>query len=273
MDENFAYDENQRKVRELFETAEVRSALEEFAQAHKELHRLWRFDSEHLIPKLGPMFASKSGKELAALILRTHSNIESLLSFDQVRHFQAVAILTRTILELGIDVRLSRGFQDSADRMSCFSELEHLRVTRRLIRIATEQNLLDTPEIKRMTNAMHNSKDEILAKAARLWPKFPDPFKLKHWSGMNLERRALLAGRPFNKIYTLSHIQMSWWNHGGTTGILELTPSTLANDCTRNFSSATELYKTVLQDSIHTLALPHNYPELANQFVELCGDS
>jgi hypothetical protein len=214
MNENFAYDENQRKVREVFETAAVSSALEEFAQAHKELHRLWRFDSEHIIPKLGPMFASEVGKQLAALILRAHSNVESLLSFDQVRHFQAVAILTRTILELSIDVRLSRGFQDFADRLTCFSELEHLRVTRRLLRIATEQNLCDIPEIKMMANAMHDSKDEILAKAAELWPNFPDPFKLKHWSGMNLERRALLAGQPFNKIYTLSHIQMSWWNHG-----------------------------------------------------------
>jgi len=99
MNEEFTYERNKKNVGELFETPEVRSALADFSEMHDRLSRFWKFDSNQLIPKLGPMFASESGRGLAALILRTHSNVESLLSFEQVKHFQAIAMLARTILE------------------------------------------------------------------------------------------------------------------------------------------------------------------------------
>jgi hypothetical protein len=260
MNDTVSYDENKKKVARLFETPAVQSALVDFREIQNRLHRLWEFDSEHLIPKFGPLFASQDGRGLAALLLRTHSNVESLLCFKDVKHFQAIAILARTILELSVDIRLSQGSEEFANRLYWFSRLEHLRVCRRLKRIAADNGFLDAPEMTTMLSAMENASDEILAKAAALWPNFSDPFKIKHWSGLNLEQRASLAGHPFSRVYALWHIQMSWLNHGGTTGILELTPVALATDCTRNLSIVVELYETVLQQSATLFGLNQKIP-------------
>jgi hypothetical protein len=259
--EEFNYGVNKQKVRSIFETAEVRDALEKFLHAHANLHRLWHFDSERVIPELARLFAAKDRDGLAVLILRTNTSVASLLCFDQVKHFQAIATLARTVLELSTDIQLSDCFSDFENRLHWFSKLEHLRLCRRLRRIATDQGFLQVPDISQMICTIDSSEREILDKAAAIWPNVPDPFKLKHWSGKNLEQRTLLAGHPFDGIYALSHIQMSWFNHGGTTGILELTAEALASDCERNFLTVIQLYRTVLAHSITTLNLAEEIPQ------------
>jgi hypothetical protein len=61
------------------------------------------------------------------------ANVETLLSLKNVRDFQAVAMLARTLFELAVEIRLINAFSDSVPKILAFTEVEKLRAAKRIV--------------------------------------------------------------------------------------------------------------------------------------------
>src|SRR5271170_6888389 len=64
---------------------------------------------------------------------RTVANIASLLVLNNRQHFQAISMITRSLFELAVDVRLIEKVTDSIPKMITYVEVEKLRRARRII--------------------------------------------------------------------------------------------------------------------------------------------
>ena len=91
-----------------------------------------------------------------------------------------------------------------------------------------------------------NRADEIDKKAKTFWPgkKITD---LRHWSGLNLERRVVSLDFEMQQIYKVLYKLMSWNVHPGTMGHLNVSRDALAQSTVASFDIARTQYSRVLR--------------------------
>ena len=178
-----------------------------------------------------------------ALYLRSQRNIDTLLTLTNVAHFQAIAMVSRAIFELCMDVELLGKTPDGDLRLRVYKSLELLRAARSLVRLEDEQSSHHPPSERRRYIA--EAGPYVEAEARILWPgrKLSD---IKHWSGMNAFERAQALGPETKAMYIHSHQQFSWYAHGGVQGTLDATVEHFPRLCGIALSSAVVCYSRIL---------------------------
>ena len=159
-----------------------------------------------------------------ATYYRTAGIIDSLLLLDNPRHFQAAAMLARSLFELAVDIKLADKVPNSWAKMIFFVDVEKLRSARKMIEFA-KSNPGRTVDVSLQAEFVTKNEKRIEHNHGTLWPPKKPSTKLpqlKHWSGLDLSERAKLLGDPFDEMYNFQYPRLSWYSHAGLTGVINL---------------------------------------------------
>lgn len=173
---------------------------------------------------------------------RAAINIELLLTLTDTKQFQAIAMLSRSVFESAVELRLITAVPDAVNKIRVFTEVEKLRAAKKIVAFKKvhpdAKVLIETYEEFIATN-----EQGILQEQNRTWP---GAGKIPHWSLMNLAARVDSLGAPFNELYQVSYAQLSWYVHSGTVGVVNLNPATFALLVGVCFTIALESYLQIL---------------------------
>ncbi len=192
-----------------------------------------------------------------ATYYRTAGNIDSLLALNSPKHFQAAAMLARSLFELAVDIKLIDKIPGSSLKMIFFVEIEKLRSARKIIDFA-KSNPGRTFDISLQTEFVAKNEARIEHNQKTLWPlRKPKakPSDLKHWSGKNLSQRAALLGDPFDEMYNSQYPRLSWYVHSGLTGVLNLPSDFFPMVHGYALSLCISCYSQILESVIHELKI------------------
>jgi hypothetical protein len=187
---------------------------------------------------------------------RAVDNVNSMLELSDVRHFQTIANLARTMLELAADAHLLNTIPNSVEKLLYFNRLEKLRAARGILKYESTHTLsvpLNSSPYKAFV-AMQGQ--QIEQDGATLWPnlkKLPD---LKHWTGLSLDQRAKQVGQPLEEIYQLYNRMLSWYVHSGGSGVMGLPPETFPAICTLGYRVAALTFEEVILQVAKEFKLP-----------------
>jgi hypothetical protein len=180
------------------------------------------------------------------IYIRAKANIESLLSLRYAKDFQAIAMITRSLFELAVDLTLIKQIPDAIIKIAVFSEIEKLRAAKMIVAYKTSH---PTIAVDTAVHALfvQNNAARIDAERKKHWGANA---KLKHWSGLSLRERAARLGGPFEEMYEVKYAQLSWYTHAaGLTGF-DLKASSFVKLATTHHYLAVQLYKIVLRTII-----------------------
>jgi hypothetical protein len=205
------------------------------------------FDKKEIQPVMsGLLGETDRDRCFKGIYQRTKANVESMLSLRYAKDFQAIAMITRSLFELAVDIRLIEQIPDAIVKIAAFSEVEKLRAARRIIayKTAHPDAAIDTTVV---TLFIRNEEERIKTERERLWDVGAE---VKHWSGMSLRDRSAMLGNPFDEAYKLKYAQLSWYTHAaGLTGF-DLKTSSYEKLATTHHYLAIQMYKVVLRTII-----------------------
>jgi hypothetical protein len=176
------------------------------------------FAQEVMMPVLKTLL-SPTPQEIAVrdTYYKMHLHLKSVLALNKLEHFQALALLTRSLFELLLDIcilaRDTTG--DAVNRYDAFPEIERYRVAELLIKFSNKnpQSLRMDITPQRAFHAeparTHRIANAITGSSGKR--KYPD-----HWTGKNVRERAIAVGEE--TMYVEVYPQMSWFVHAGPAG-------------------------------------------------------
>jgi hypothetical protein len=133
-----------------------------------------------------------------------------------VKDFQAIAMITRGLFELAVDMKLIKQIPVAVLKITTFSEVEKLRAAKMIVTFTT----VHQPEsVDATVQALFikNNESTIEAQRKAVWG---EKAKVSHWSGMSLRKRAALLKEPFEEMYEVKYPQLSWYTHAsGSHGV------------------------------------------------------
>jgi|HubBroStandDraft_1064217.scaffolds.fasta_scaffold70302_2 hypothetical protein len=176
------------------------------------------------------------------IYLRVKANVESLLSLRYAKDFQAIAMVTRSLFELAVDMKLIKQIPDAVLKIGAFSEVEKLRAARMIVAFkATHPSASVDATVHDLF--IKNNAARIEAKRKTVWGARA---KVSHWSGLSLKDRVALLKEPFEEMYEVRYPQMSWYTHAaGLTGF-DLKASSFEALASNHHYLAAQLYKLLL---------------------------
>ena len=227
---------------------------------HQEVQRTYavvkslsQFDQSEVRGILTSLIGDKTAEEICHLscYFRAVANIESLLTLENVRDFQATAMLARSLFEIAVDLRLLTLFPDGAEKMIVFADVEKLRSARKVARFESEHPG-SVPEVQLYRDAILAHADEIEAHAKRLWPE-THIHKIRHWAQIDMDQRTQRLKSPFDQFYAVRYPQLSWFVHSGLTGVVNFHPKAYSLISGLALLLAAESYMLLLSDVIKVM--------------------
>ena len=237
--------------------ADARGAAERFFGS---LTSVGKFDEIEVRGVMGGVLhATVRESCFLAIYFRTVANVESLKLLNSDKHFQAISMIARNLFELAIDIVLIGKIPDAILKMTEYPDVEKLKCAKKIVaykKLHPDIGIDDT--IYQQFIANHAGR--IARQHAALWPSSESPGKgrpIKHWSGMDLKKRADMLGSPFDRIYEVNQPQWSWQVHSGITGIANLKKETFTALAGGALNSCGDFYETILSAVIDEFQL-HN---------------
>ena len=173
---------------------------------------------------------------------RIIGNVETLLRMDKSKDFQAIAMLSRALFELAVDIRLLEVISDGWGKMIAFVDLDKLRLAEKIVQFKT-----DNPNVDVRTEVYQNfitkNSARILGQKKSLWPGKGRP---RHWSNLDLAKRTEKVKAPFDQMYAEDYARISWYAHPGLTGILNVPAIAFIHLCAYAFHLAARAYAEAL---------------------------
>lgn len=177
------------------------------------------------------------------IYLRAKANVESMLSLRYAKDFQAIAMITRSLFELAVDIKLIEQMPDAIVKIAAFSEVEKLRAAKMIVAFKSAHSaaVVDStvPE-----SFIKNNATSIETERKSLWGV---KAKVSHWSGKSLKERVALLKEPFEEVYEVKYPELSWYTHAaGLTGF-DLKPSSYEKLASTHHYLAAQMYKILLR--------------------------
>jgi hypothetical protein len=201
------------------------------------------FDKESVGPVVSTIVLKTNRDTLVSTIYqRVRMNVESLLNLRTVRDFQAIAMVTRSLFELAIDMKLIDVVSDAVEKVGAFTDVEKIRAARKIVAYKAAN-----PTSK--TNAtvhqgfIKSNESRVAVEQAKLWPGVK---KIEHWSGLNLKQRVALLKMPYEEIYEVRYPQLSWYSHSAGVSGFTLKASSFELLAGSHFQLAGEFYMMTL---------------------------
>lgn len=162
------------------------------------------------------------------LYSRLYLNLKTLVKLNHNSHFQAHAILTRTILEILVDIEmLSRDKTDtSINRFHAYTEIQKYKSAINIIndsksnvKIKRYFVLIKVSQLKKFARRP-KKEEEMEALIKTNWAlNLKEGLRLKHWSGQpNLKDRMKSISPKYHCAYLELYPMLSWYTHSGSAG-------------------------------------------------------
>ena len=173
---------------------------------------------------------------------RAIGNVETLISIQNSKGFQAIAMLSRALFELAVDIRLLNLVEHGSMKMLVFVEVEKLRCARKIVKFKAANPTISFNAL--VYEAFINANEKsINGKHAILWP---EQKHVEHWSGMRMKARVALLKAPFDEIYEINYPMLSWYVHSGLTGVVNLKAEAFVNFSAQAFKLAADAYWEII---------------------------
>jgi hypothetical protein len=243
--------------------AEARKHVDLFFAVLKSLDDFGRMEVKGVINNL--IAPSPRDECFVGLYYRVRSNVSSLLTLRSVDHFQALAMLARSIFELAADVRLIDLIPNSVVKIDIYGRLEKLRAAEQLIKHEDERGLSSSVSSKPRRDFAQAERQGIKAAVAAVWT--PEELKrgLKHWSALRLPDRVKMLDAQFQEVYAAFYSGLSWNVHAGLTGVVNLKPETFLSMCVQALDLSRRFYQDVLEAIIKEFRLAHHDPKILDK--------
>ena len=146
---------------------------------------------------------------------RAAINVELLLTLRDTRHFQAIALLARSVFELAVEIKLISLYSDAGEKIDALTRIEKLRYSKKIVEFKKAH-----PDIPVATKSNQEfvaaNERSITDEQAAIWPGAKE---VTHWMMKKLPRRVELLGDPFHKMYEIYYAPLSWYSHAGVVGV------------------------------------------------------
>jgi Family of unknown function (DUF5677) len=183
-------------------------------------------------------------------------NVRSIITLNNVAHFQAVAMLARSLFELAVEIRLIDVIAGSVIKMIVFQKLEKLKAALKTSEFASTHTLQFPTDLTPYHQFINSQQAGILAAATSLWGSM----KVTHWSQKDLYQRTELLGEPFEEVYQSLYKQLSWHAHAGMAGAMntkpEAFPYLFGVSCQIAALSYEEILSTVIKEFKQSNVMP-----------------
>jgi hypothetical protein len=176
---------------------------------------------------------------------RSVNNVNSMLDLADVRHFQTIANLARTMLELAADAHLLKSIPNSVEKLLFFNRLEKLRAAKGILNYESTHTLSMPLNSTPYKAFVATQEQQIEQDGAALWPNLKLR-NLKHWTGLTLDKRTKEVGQPLEEIYELYNRMLSWYVHSGGSGVMGLPPQTFPAICSLGYRVAALTFEEVI---------------------------
>jgi len=194
----------------------VKKAIETTKVFYQKVIDLEHFDREFVLGVTTTLLGLKEEEKCFLVPYnRAILDIRSIIALNRADHFQAVAMLARSIFEHAAEIKLIATKPDAWIRMIAFERLEKLKAAEKAIEFAAGHNLQFPHDLKPYEDFIKNNGLSIESVAKTLF----GTTKLTHWSQMNVADRAKQLGAPFEEIYESLYKILSWNVHGGLAGV------------------------------------------------------
>jgi hypothetical protein len=194
---------------------------------------------------------------------RAAINIEHLLTLTDLRQFQTITMIARSVLETAVEMRLMTTDPDFVPKIRLFIESEKLRSAQRVVAFKAK-----TPTAKVETTPyvqyIAANEQRIIQEKASMWP---GASRVSHWSLMSMEARCKKLGLAFEELYEVHYAQMSWYVHSGVTGVANATGDTLSLLCGVAFDLVMRCYAIILELVINEFKIYHVDEHLKDKLV------
>jgi hypothetical protein len=187
-----------------------------------------------------------------ATYYRTAGMIESFLRLDSPKHFQAAAMLARSLFELAVDIKLAHKVPLGFLKMVFFVDVEKLHRARQMVEFAGAHPDRGV-DVASQTDFVKKNAASINANRQVLWPPQKTgskPRPLRHWSELHLSGRVEVLGEPFDEMYKFQYPRLSWYVHDGLTGVVNLPAETFPNVSGYAASLVITCYTLILESVI-----------------------
>lgn len=183
---------------------EAQVHLERFYGALRNLNDLELRDFRNVIT--GVLRPTPREKILTVNYHRAAIDVGMLLSIKDTRQVQAVAMLARAVFELSVEIKLINLHADAANKVDVFTRVEKLRAAKKVVAFkeAHPQVHFHFETQQKFIRAYGQS---IQAERLATWPGRD---RVKHWTLKSLANRAKDLGDPFDRIYEVHYLQLSW---------------------------------------------------------------
>lgn len=235
------------------------SNTDRFYTEVKSLHEFDKLEVRCVVDTL----LSKTEEETCylATYIRTISNVESLLALKGSKDVQAIAMISRALFELAVDLRLLEATPAGWIRMIAHSDVQKLRVAKRIIEFKNAN-----PDVRTDLSVYQKHIDQNSTRVAALqksiWPNIKSP---KHWSGMNLADRCTALKSPFDQIYAEDYARLSWYVHPGLAGITHVPHAAFIHVCGYAYHLSARAYEQALLTVIRIFKLSKGNRDIENR--------
>jgi hypothetical protein len=192
---------------------------------------------------------------------RGGANVQTLLSLKSAKDLQAIAMLSRLLFELAVDVRLIYEIPDAVRKIQAFSDVEKLRAATKIVRFKVANPSATVSDSIHAGFIASNAK-RIQTEQAALWPGLK---KVEHWSGERLPQRVARLEARLKEIYEVEYPELSWYAHSGLTGFVDLKPPTFNMLAAKQFKLAAESYEILLTAIIRETEIEKTDPRIKNK--------
>jgi hypothetical protein len=225
--------------------------MQDVARFQGVLRSLQEFDNIEVLPLVKGLISPTDREHcFIAGYYRMVANSRTLLLFNDMTHFQGIAMVARCMFELSVDIELIDHVADAIEKIYAFSDAERLRSARDVVALASAGKTSDDVSHEK---AFIASKGASIDKRCHaLWP---NTRRVTHWSEMNLRDRAKRLGPPFEEMYETRYAQLSWHTHPGLAGVINLDASVFPVMCGLAFKIAFDSYAAAIRRIVRELKI------------------
>lgn len=185
---------------------------------YKELHELHTGSLKHILPQLNEKLQNEeqNAKNIALrdIYIRLYLAVSSLLKLDSQTDFQTLVSITRTILELYLDIHLLCRdlIPNGTEKFAEFTKLKKFDIATKRKNWAEKNNYPFTEKFHhRVTYLEECDIGECKKRIKELWgTTLPN-----HWSGRDIASRATIVGNQAIEYYLLLYDLGNWYVHSG----------------------------------------------------------
>ena len=242
---------------------EAQADIDRFFTSIKSLAEMDRLEVRNLVNQ--GLLGSPTDRENYFMLNynRAVLSVELLLTLKYYKDFQVVAMISRSLFEIAVEMWLMSKDPKSTEKITAFTEYERLRSARKIVNFGVNdpaRAFLLSVYIEYIAK----NQDRIDADQARLWP---NKDRISHWTLKDMAGRCKHLGGEFDELYSFYYQQLSWYVHSGVVGVANVDQDTLSQMCGIAFQIIVKSYSLILEAIINAFQMYHADDKLKKKIV------